>query len=285
MTKAGKLILAFLLLVGLAAGTALEWQRINSVTQKAWQQSVSPGALSTSHAFLANQCIACHTPVKGVETAKCVSCHADNSALLQRQPTAFHANIQICAGCHVEHKGAARMPTMMDHALLAGIAIKHNRDVTFSRDLSAADIEAALKLMENIPRPPAEKSISEPAQPNRQTQTSVYHNETWKGSPEAALSCASCHATKDRHQGYFGNECAQCHTTTQWTVPKFTHPSLRSTECAQCHKEPPSHNMMHFEMMSQPIARQMNANVKQCFLCHQSTSWNDIKGAGWFKHH
>lgn len=65
----------------------------------------------------------------------------------------------------------------------------------------------------------------------------------------------------------------------------FVHPSARATECAQCHQEPPSHIMMHFSMMAAPFAGQRNAGVKQCFLCHQSTSWNDIKGVDWFKHH
>lgn len=284
MTRAHKVVLACLLLAALAVGIALEWQRSHSVTRQAWQGSVSPGELSRSHAFLANQCSTCHTAVKGVDTAKCVSCHADNSALLQRQPTAFHANIQSCVGCHVEHKGALRMPTTMDHALLAGVALEHNRQVASSRDLSAADVETALKLMEKIPKP-SEKIIQESAHRNVNARGNADQHKIGKGPPEAALSCASCHATKDRHQGNFGGECLQCHTTTEWTVPTFIHPTPRSTACAQCHTEPPSHNMMHFQMMSQPIARQMNANVKQCFLCHQSTSWNDIKKTGWVKHH
>jgi hypothetical protein len=36
---------------------------------------------------------------------------------------------------------------------------------------------------------------------------------------------------------------------------------------------------MHFSMLSAPIARQPNAKV------NQTTSWNDIKGVGWTKHH
>lgn len=43
--------------------------------------------------------------------------------------------------------------------------------------------------------------------------------------------------------------------------------------------------MMHFKMISMSIARMEKAEVSQCFLCHQTTSWNDIKGVGWYKHH
>jgi len=33
------------------------------------------------------------------------------------------------------------------------------------------------------------------------------------------------------------------------------------------------------------VARQPRARVDQCFLCHQTASWNDIKRVGWYKHH
>ena len=102
---------------------------------------------------------------------------------------------------------------------------------------------------------------------------------------ESMLDCVRCHATKDRHQGLLGGNCVQCHATSQWTIAEFAHPSARSTECAQCHQPPPSHNMMHFSMMSAPLAKQPDAKVNQCFMCHQTTVWNDIKGLGWKKVH
>ena len=55
--------------------------------------------------------------------------------------------------------------------------------------------------------------------------------------------------------------------------------------CAQCHQAPPSHYMMHFRMVSMTVAGRMHAQVNQCYLCHQTTSWNDIKGVGLYKHH
>ncbi|MBI3736827.1 hypothetical protein HY256_09975 [Candidatus Sumerlaeota bacterium] len=53
----------------------------------------------------------------------------------------------------------------------------------------------------------------------------------------------------------------------------------------QCHQAPPSHYMMHFEMVSMKVAGQEHAEVSQCYLCHQTTAWNDIRGVGWYKHH
>jgi hypothetical protein len=101
----------------------------------------------------------------------------------------------------------------------------------------------------------------------------------------AAFNCVNCHATKDRHRGFFGEDCAQCHSPTGWAVAGFRHPSPLSTDCAQCHLAAPSHYMEHFHMISAMIARQEHARVNQCYLCHQTTSWNDIRGVGYYKHH
>ena len=38
-----------------------------------------------------------------------------------------------------------------------------------------------------------------------------------------------------------------------WRIKGFQHPPGSSTECAECHRPPPSHAMMHFEMVSQRL--------------------------------
>ena len=52
--------------------------------------------------------------------------------------------------------------------------------------------------------------------------------------------------------------------------------------------------MTHFSMVSKRVARQEDervaqccgaAQVNQCYRCHLTTSWNDIRGVGWYKHH
>lgn len=265
------------------------WDASSSMARTVWQQAVSPGALSQSHAYFSNQCATCHTPIKGVQASNCITCHADNSALLQRLPTVFHSNVQVCSGCHLEHQGGRRMPTTMDHTLLLEVGIKMDRSANFPMPLSAEGVKGAAlpsTLLEHAaPRPaPALPPTSQPVAVV-QKELGLPGGNRGLTATESRLSCAGCHATQDRHQGRFGAECAQCHTPTQWMIPQYRHPSPRSTECVQCHKEPPSHNMMHFSMMSARLADQPKAQVHQCFLCHQTTSWNDIKGKGWIKHH
>lgn len=227
-----------------------------------WESQVAPGKLSAAHATLETNCASCHTAVKGVDDAKCISCHGDNKALLGRQPTAFHANVGNCASCHIEHQGKEANLRVMDHKTLAQIGQR-----LLSKEKNDVNQQKSLLL-------PADHPLL--------------------SALEATLDCASCHSTKDKHLGLFGKNCASCHATTQWTIPKFQHPSVLSISCAQCHQAPPSHYMMHFEMVSKKIAARSNENgkgccdgvvVSQCYSCHKTTSWNDIQGVGFYKHH
>lgn len=233
-----------------------------------WQRQASPGRLSTPHAFLENQCAACHTSVHGVEAANCTACHANNESLLQRQPTAFHADVGSCRECHPEHQGGQRPPTTMDHAALAKIGLRQ------LEGKGGADSESVLLRKHLIAWMDREQSGGETAMPHERITPL-----------EATLNCAACHSNKDRHFKLFGQDCAQCHAAARWTVPEFRHPAPRSTDCAQCHQAPPSHYMGHFHMVSMRVAGKPHARVDQCYQCHQTTAWNDIKGVGWYKHH
>ena len=266
--KRALLWLASFAILGTAAAYAVLHYRPAS---SALKQFVSPGALSTRHAYLGDRCKSCHYPNVGVTDAKCISCHANSERLLSRQPTAFHASIGMCAACHVEHQGTNIRPIPMDHIELARIGV---RTLTHSASTDAASL-TTIKSMETWLR------IRVPGQFD-------------EGSTREILNCSGCHSTKDRHLGFFGSDCAQCHATTSWRIAGFQHPPPSNLECAQCHQAPPSHYMMHFDMISKKVAGQEDdrvagccgvANVIQCYRCHQTTSWNDIRGVGYYKHH
>lgn len=210
--------------------------------------------------LLASNCAACHTPNKGVQAQNCIVCHADNKTLLQREPTAFHADIAACAACHLEHQGRVPRTTKMDHVALARIGLRQMTNAPAATEQERNVLADWLKQSRATPRLQLQRE-------------------------ESLLNCATCHQSKDRHIGLFGTDCAQCHDTAKWTLPEFRHPSPASQSCVQCHQAPPSHYMMHFQMISMKVAGQKDAKVNQCFACHQTTSWNDIKGLGWYKHH
>lgn len=220
-----------------------------------WRSAFVPGPLSARHAFLSDKCESCHTPVRGVEAKTCVACHASAATDLAKQSTAFHASIQNCRGCHVEHEGTAR-PTRMDHAALARIG---------------ADLTGGA-------HPGLSAQIGEDV-------AAYFGIRSAAKARETALNCVSCHSYQDPHRQLFGTDCADCHATTNWRIAAFLHPSPTSRDCAQCHQAPPSHYMGHFRMVSMMIASQRHADVSQCHLCHLTNSFNEIKGAGWYKHH
>ena len=243
-------------------------ERAGVFNKTAWQRMASPGALSQGHTFLEHNCAACHTSVKGVEAASCIVCHANNQALLQRQPTAFHADVGSCRECHREHRGVLEGPTLMDHAALSRVGLrqlKNNPDPETEDRLASAHFSRWIK----------QQAGQAPSEPGHTALT----------PHEMILNCVACHGNKDRHVGLFGQDCSQCHGSAAWTIPEFRHPAPTSQDCAQCHQAPPSHYMMHFEMIDKKLCGQPNAKVNQCFLCHQTTAWNDIKGIGFYKHH
>jgi hypothetical protein len=262
-------IISGVILVG--AGIVMASLRGNPPVTATLQKAAKPGPLSSAHAFMGNNCAACHTTRKGPDDAKCIACHANNESLLQRAPTRFHASIDNCAACHAEHQGNVARPAM-DHAALAKIGL---------RELGRAPTDSEQRL--------ARRQVMDYLQrvgPGAKAETGLdISDNPHITALEGTLNCAACHGTKDKHQKLFGPDCAACHSTTRWTVPEFRHPSPRSMDCAQCHQAPPSHYMMHFKMISQKIASQESAPLGSCFICHQTTSWNDIKGVGWYKHH
>ena len=243
-------------------------ERSGVLSKTAWQRMTLPGELSKAHAFLEHNCAACHTSVKGVEASNCIACHANNESLLQREPTSFHANIRSCRECHREHRGIDRRPTDMDHLALSRIGF---RQLEGEHSTDGVNELVRKDLLDWIGQ--------------HQPEGHGLEGHSSLTPQEAVLNCATCHSTKDRHFKLFGQDCAQCHGTTKWTIPEFRHPSPKSTDCAQCHQAPPSHYMMHFQMISAKVARQPTAKVNQCYECHQTTVWNDIKGVGFYKHH
>ena len=250
--------LAVILALVTGASLALTYSKPAS---SAFQQFASPGPLSPKHAYLTHQCTACHQPNVGVTVSNCTACHANAERLLGRQPTAFHASVQECSACHLEHQRVSIRPFVMDHVELAKVGAR-----TLARAArSDPDSASTLKSLETWLR------IRNPDQLD-------------PGSAREALNCAGCHDRRDPHLKRFGSDCGQCHTLESWQVAGYQHPSAASKACVQCHQPPPSHFMEHFSMISQKFAGK-SARVDECFACHNTTGWNDIIDLGYYKHH
>ncbi|MBL8140325.1 MAG: class III cytochrome C family protein, partial [Acidobacteria bacterium] len=97
--------------------------------------AVTPGALSAGHERLANDCLACHTPLRGPIRDKCQSCHqlerigvlhTDGRPRVPAMPRTSLVHKALgdagtqCYSCHGEHSGASRATAGMrfTHAVL-----------------------------------------------------------------------------------------------------------------------------------------------------------------------
>lgn len=218
-----------------------------------WRQLMSPGPLSKAHAFIGDNCAACHTSVAGVTRAKCVICHANDSELVQRQPTAFHATISECAPCHYEHVPGAQRPIHMDHAALARIGLAQLGGGDEPQKQQRARLLSWVRSGSGVPSNPA------------------------LGSEEKLLSCVSCHQVQDVHKGNFGDNCALCHGSKIWFIADYVHPSPSTRQCAQCHTASPCHFMEGCLGMMGQMAGGEGARLGQCYLCHKTTSWYDFR--------
>jgi hypothetical protein len=234
----------------LAGGTAIAMlYRTGSASIPGWQETFQPGPLSEGHAFLKGKCEACHTPARGVEAQTCIKCHANAAADLAKQPTAFHATVQDCRGCHSEHQAAGR-PTRMDHASLVRIG-------SHLTSGAAGHAGAARQMVKDM--------------------ADFLGVSVSPGAERSALNCFSCHSNQDPHQELFGRNCASCHDTETWRVASFLHPSPASKICAQCHQAPPSHFTEHFAAGS--MGGHGSTQVNQCYQCHKTNSFKDRKEA------
>ena len=264
------LIFGIIVTIALVDYYFLKQSHDNTIPYKrniAWEQLIEPGELSAAHAFLDDNCTACHTPIKGVEHTNCVVCHANETDLIQRQPTTFHTDVASCSGCHVEHRGWDGNITLMKHQVLVEAGLNELRSNT---DPDSEEYQTH-ELIKNLTK----KQLT--------PSPLLIHPDVSAG--EATLRCSTCHANDDQHFSLFGNDCVQCHRMDTWNIAEFRHPSTQSRDCVQCHQAPPSHYMMHFKMISAKVAGEPNAKVEECYACHQTTSWPDIKRAGWYKHH
>jgi hypothetical protein len=206
-------LLASLVYVGLAVVANLRDQPdVKSLLTdvNTWRVAVSPGPLSAGHAFLENNCNACHSPVAGVTASNCIVCHANDASLLQRQPTSFHADISSCSKCHIEHRGRSHRPSAMDHNALAEVGLRQLAD---NPDTESED-RVALSWLRRF--------LSEG------TTGSALINPDLTAK-EMILDCATCHKNDDRHFGLFGLSCASCHSASAWPILIVTPPPLQWT--------------------------------------------------------
>ncbi len=181
-------------------------------------------------------------------TVGCEKCHVNN---------VFKGTPQTCVGCHQNDDAKAHQG-----AFGTDCGQCHNpsswQDARFDHNLAAFKLTGA--------------------HVNAQCQT-CHINNVFKGTPTL---CGACHAKDDEHNGAFGSNCAQCHTTSSWEGATFDHNLAAfkltgahvNVRCQTCHVNdvfkgtPTSCGACHAKDDEHGGA--FGAN---CGQCHTTSSW------------
>jgi hypothetical protein len=215
-----------------------------------------------SHAAFENDCGQCHMPFRGVEAARCETCHTDIAA--QRSAgRGLHGVLQPaavarCAQCHTDHKGRDFNPSVVTLASLDQAGFDHVA--------TGFALTTHLKNYDGSPLACRACHLGDNYSVAEQTCTDCHRNAYPTFMDEHVQTfgsnCLGCHdgtgslANFDHRQffplegAHAAVECTACHVNRQF---KGT-----PTECAACHAEPE----VHAGLLG-----------TDCAACHRPTAW------------
>jgi Class III cytochrome C family len=201
---------------------------------------VSPGPLEPAHAELATDCFACHAPLRGAASDRCIACHAvpdigirttKGVALSESSvKTSFHQQFieQDCMACHSGHQGTN----------LSKIGRK-----PFSHTLLRPGLRDRCETCHAAPKNNIHSNLSISC-------GQCHKPESWKPAifdhallTKAILDhCEGCHKapTNTLHSQITSN-CGQCHSPERWKPATFDHDKFfvldrnHNAACTTCH--------------------------------------------------
>jgi hypothetical protein len=225
-------------------GTVLLTTAFIAIAPKA---ALNPGPVTSGHREIANDCLGCHTPLRGSPAAKCISCHPLDSVGLSRRSLAqpaharpglagMHATFTQtdCRECHTDHVG-------VDPA---------NGTKAFTHEALSPALHDRCSSCHEGNRP-----------------DDALHRQ-------ADGRCGACHATRSwtpasfKHDEYFALDrdhqarCATCHIQPA---------NYREYTCYGCHAHTPTN--IAAEHREEGIS-----NLRNCVRCHRSASGEGGEG-------
>lgn len=106
---------------------------------------------------------------------------------------------------------------------------------------------------------------------------------------DATAACVGCHQDDDSHRGTLGTECADCHTSNDWSATVFNHDTQTEfpldgahadIECQSCHRDANA-NISDVPSNCGGCHRTDDAHDgqfgTQCGECHNSSTFSDIE--------
>ena len=196
---------------------------------------VGPGPLVAAHAELATDCFACHAPLRGAASDRCVKCHAlpdiglrttkGVKVTTKRLKTSFHQDLieQNCMVCHSDHQAprlTQRSRKPFSHLLLRA---------------------AVREQCESCHQAPADSLHRQITGNCKQCHTAdawkpatFEHDKLFVLDKDHNPTCVTCHIKND----FTRYTCYGCHEHTPAKIKaKHQEEGIKSFEnCVECHR-------------------------------------------------
>jgi hypothetical protein len=198
---------------------------------------LAPGALIPAHAPFADDCFACHAPLRGAVAERCTACHAvagigrktvAGVPVLRDPPLPpFHQGLSDadCMGCHTDHPLPGLVPPhshSFDHSLLTAAA---GADCAGCHRAPADTIHAGITAQCSACHTQATFAAA-----------TLDHSRFFALSGPHDAACTTCHTTP----GEFGKfTCFGCHAHREADIiAKHREEGItRITNCVACHRD------------------------------------------------
>jgi hypothetical protein len=198
---------------------------------------VSPGALVRGHADLATDCFACHAPLRGASSSRCIRCHATTDIGLRTtkgmplpasaRKTTFHQELieQDCMACHSDHLGpklTQRSRKPFSHALLRTAV---QEQCASCHKVPADNLHA--RITDGCTQCHSQKAWK-PA--------TFDHQKSFVLDKDHDVPCATCHKAGD----YSRYTCYGCHEHSVANI-RAEHEKegiANFDNCVECHRDP-----------------------------------------------
>ena len=196
---------------------------------------IAPGPLASAHAALATDCFACHVPLHGATSERCVSCHAISDIGLRttkgapvatpRAKLAFHQQLstQNCLACHTGHQGSA-------------LALVNSK--SFSHDLLLPEVRSQCETCHTPPDTTVHRGMSANCGQCHSEQgwkpAKFDHAKLFLLEGDHNVACATCHVDNDTSR----YTCFGCHEHQPDGIrAKHLREGISNFEnCVQCHR-------------------------------------------------
>ena len=220
---------------------------------------LSPGKLAKGHKAMNNDCLACHTPFRGITSVQCINCHKKSDigyktvagAVIKKNTNKalFHKDLanNSCVDCHTDHKGT-----------VAKEAAKPFRHASLSLQLMNDCISCHKnQTPKNTLHQLAKGNCLECHQTTSWKPATFDHKKFTASSGNQCISCHKADQPSDDMHRQTQASCGTCHSTSRWIPATFNHnrffrlDSDHRTSCKTCHTE------------------QENYKKYTCYNCHE----------------